>query len=816
MHRLISLVFALAVASSGALATWPPNGKTPTNVVVGGEWEPTRAQIMRWALFYPDLEDVQADLVDALQEHVEVWMLVDDASGESQVRSALAARGVPLTNVVFIHERTDSIWTRDYGPQYVRAPLGEPRIVDAIYYISRTRDDVIPFRIGAREGVPVHEARYEMEHGNLMGEGHGHCFYTTAAYTKNPSKTQAEIDAIYRDFYGCREATVLQPLPGESTGHIDMFARMVDAVTWLVGEYQPGQTGYQELENNAALLAATIAHDGLPYRVIRLPMPTNQAFAAESASSSSAEGLAGVRGAEVPPLLPAYDEMQRRAPLGTDAGEVWRTHANSVIANDIVIVPTYGRGTDAEALQIYRDAMPGYTVIGIDSEALIQLGGALHCIVMQVPDDAPFAGVAFAGVENRQERLGNGDLGFDPGETWSFDVRIENRGGAALADVRARLALPAGLQGVRLLEDELSFGTIAAGATALSTTRAVVALLGSVPCDMPLALDLVAITAGGEPAGPDQPAAVALTVGSETVTTLFLDDFESGGGAWTHSADGSATDLWAIQGAGGCYESYSPQNAWSFVDQSECEYYTAGTAAGFLDSPPIAGIGAGTKLDLRYWREVDFCSRSTGVTKRDHFRIQISTNDFATRTTLHEVSCKDPSHAQWIVDEQDLAAYAGQTIRLRFWFDSDDGFGNRWRGAGVDDVRVVDRAVTCAPFATPGPGALTGDVAGGDALFVAREDDELLLTWGLECNAAVATDYAAYAGSLTALRAGTWDHAPLACTDEGDDRELRTPLGSGSRWFVIAPHDGAVEGSLGATRPPSTNACFVSQPASCP
>ncbi len=64
---------------------------------------------------------------------------------------------------------------------------------------------------------------------------------------------------------------------------------------------------------------------------------------------------------------------------------VYNAHTNSLIVNKHVIVPTYGRGTDASALQIYRGAMPGYTVVGVDARSIIPSGGSVHCTTMQVP-----------------------------------------------------------------------------------------------------------------------------------------------------------------------------------------------------------------------------------------------------------------------------------------------------------------------------------------------------------------------------------------------------------------------------------------------
>ena len=59
-----------------------------------------------------------------------------------------------------------------------------------------------------------------------------------------------------------------------------------------------------------------------------------------------------------------------------------------MILNKTILVPTYRPEVDDEALQIWRDAMPGYRVIGIDvdnsNENLINLGGAIHCITHTV------------------------------------------------------------------------------------------------------------------------------------------------------------------------------------------------------------------------------------------------------------------------------------------------------------------------------------------------------------------------------------------------------------------------------------------------
>ena len=70
---------------------------------------------------------------------------------------------------------------------------------------------------------------------------------------------------------------------------------------------------------------------------------------------------------------------------GDSSSRVQYTHTNSTIVNDTVIVPVYGRGTDEEALKIYRKLLPRHNVIGVDSNEMIVWGGSIHCTTMQIP-----------------------------------------------------------------------------------------------------------------------------------------------------------------------------------------------------------------------------------------------------------------------------------------------------------------------------------------------------------------------------------------------------------------------------------------------
>jgi hypothetical protein len=65
------------------------------------------------------------------------------------------------------------------------------------------------------------------------------------------------------------------------------------------------------------------------------------------------------------------------------------TYTNSVFINKTVIVPIYGLSKDTTALRIYREALPGYRVVGINCSGMISALGAIHCITKEIGVSEP-------------------------------------------------------------------------------------------------------------------------------------------------------------------------------------------------------------------------------------------------------------------------------------------------------------------------------------------------------------------------------------------------------------------------------------------
>ena len=71
------------------------------------------------------------------------------------------------------------------------------------------------------------------------------------------------------------------------------------------------------------------------------------------------------------------------------------SYANFYLANGVALVPVFGAPSDARALDVLRELLPGREVVGIRADHLVLGLGAVHCLSQQEP--APAGGAAARG-----------------------------------------------------------------------------------------------------------------------------------------------------------------------------------------------------------------------------------------------------------------------------------------------------------------------------------------------------------------------------------------------------------------------------------
>jgi agmatine/peptidylarginine deiminase len=298
------------------------------------EWEPVTGALVRYTFGLPYA------VMREIAEDIELWVLVASSSQQTSAYNALNSNGVNMANVRFIIASTDSYWTRDYGPQFAFDANGDQGIIDHHYNRPRPLDDLANYACGTAWSVPVYGSPLIHTGGNYMCDGHGNGHSTDLVYDEN-TIPDSQVDAYMLSYLGITDYRVVPDIMLNGIHHIDCWAKLLDEETILVKQVAPSNPNYTRIENNVATMQTWTNCYGRPYKIARVYCQTY-------------------------------------------SGDV-AAYTNSIILNNKVLMPTFGNSTyDNQALQSYRDAMPGYEVLGFSGSWLTD--DAIHCRAMGIHD----------------------------------------------------------------------------------------------------------------------------------------------------------------------------------------------------------------------------------------------------------------------------------------------------------------------------------------------------------------------------------------------------------------------------------------------
>lgn len=339
--------FGSRTASPNAITTPPAS---PVRTIA--EWEELQGFTITWTSYQSMLKEI----VRYAKEETRVYIICSNAT---TLINYLASYNIDTVNVTCLQVPYNSVWSRDYGLWSAYTNMVDTLItVDWIYNRPRPLDDAIPAALATQLSTPFYETSvnpWNLIHtgGNFMTDGFGTGFSSKLILDENPTKTEAQIDTIMNRFMGIERYIKMDKLPYDVIHHIDMHMKLLDEETILMGEYPAGVADGPQIEANLLYVINNFnSVYGTPYKVVRIPMP------ADNGQYPNTNGD-------------------------------YFTYTNSSFINKTIIVPTYGIPEDTTALNIYKDALPGYTVVGINSLPSIGALGALHCITKEIGTSDP-------------------------------------------------------------------------------------------------------------------------------------------------------------------------------------------------------------------------------------------------------------------------------------------------------------------------------------------------------------------------------------------------------------------------------------------
>jgi agmatine/peptidylarginine deiminase len=319
-------------------------------VYTPAEFDSVTGVIFAWEA-YPTL---LTDLIKEVAEDDTAWVVVDNTSEQNSVSNTLSNANVNMDRVVFQVIETNSVWVRDYGPWWIIEPENSLAIIDLVYNRPRPLDDTYPESAAGYFGINYYGLGLIEAGGNMLLDGQGAVIVSNVIFDGSqgfdPTLTQDQLEQYFLDYFGVHKVIVTPHLINDGTGHIDMFVKIINDSTIIVGEYENQSAGYPGNYDICNQVASQLANEtngaGRPFNIVRMPMPP-------------------------------YNNG------------ITYTYINSLIVNNKVLVPIYGISTefanDDSVLALYETIMPGVEAVGFDCNQIIPANGAIHCIAMKVP-----------------------------------------------------------------------------------------------------------------------------------------------------------------------------------------------------------------------------------------------------------------------------------------------------------------------------------------------------------------------------------------------------------------------------------------------
>lgn len=309
----------------------------PVNAIA--EFQPMGGVMIGYPLGIP------VSLVRELSQITQVRVLVNSASDSNQAKNYFNNQQVNMANVRFWLIQHDSYWTRDYGPWFVLDGHDSIGVVDFVYNRpQRPLDDATLETVTELLGVNRYEMPLVHTGGNYMVDGYGTAASTMLVLQENPAETESSILSMTQNYLGIDNYMFLPDPLGEYIAHIDCWGKFLDVDKVLIAKVPANDPRYSNYEAVAQTFADAVTPWGNHYQVYRVYANPN-----------------------------AYHATP---------------YTNSLILNDHVFVPVTGNSHDNEAIAVYQQAMPGYTIVPIMQSSYTpwQSTDALHCRTHELAD----------------------------------------------------------------------------------------------------------------------------------------------------------------------------------------------------------------------------------------------------------------------------------------------------------------------------------------------------------------------------------------------------------------------------------------------
>lgn len=328
------------------------------------DWEPHQSCFVAWpaedAYWDGHVREAQDEFVafcaaiaDGSEQNEKLEVLVGDAQNEARAKRALRSVDARFHRIPY----GDS-WIRDTGPVFLSHR--ESGLAGACFEFNGwgkkyvyPYDDTVAKELVDSLGIRRFLFSWVMEGGAVDSDGEGTCLASRDCLfdsNRNPDADEAGMTQMLRQALGCDQVIWLagKLINDHTDGHIDTLARFVaPGVVVCMEPFEHDDPNAVVLEAIASQLERFRDAKGRSLLVKRVASP-------------------GRIHSRTGHLLPA-------------------SYLNFYICNKSVVVPTYESRNDQRAVDQIAALFPNRRVVGLRANAILEGGGAFHCITLSLP-----------------------------------------------------------------------------------------------------------------------------------------------------------------------------------------------------------------------------------------------------------------------------------------------------------------------------------------------------------------------------------------------------------------------------------------------
>ena len=336
-----------------------------SSIYLAPEWERQDAIILVWPHTISDwseqltsIEKTYCELAHRISLKQQVIIIAYNLDHEQSIHTKLNEHSINENNVITTCIPSNDTWVRDYGPISIKFENGYKLLnfeFDAWggkYEYHKDNAFSSKFCEKLNLAIPCEQIDFVLEGGNLEVNSQGELLSSVNCFSRQSNLNIRRLEKKLRTWFGIQRVYWIDciKLEGDDTdGHIDTLARFcsdeIIVYSAANNSYDQNtemlQTLYSELKNIRQ-------QANNKFELVPLPLPT---------------------------------------PIHINKQQLPATYANFLITNHYVLVPTFDDEQDSYALRTLQEIFPTREVIGINSLAMIQQLGGLHCATMHLSEN---------------------------------------------------------------------------------------------------------------------------------------------------------------------------------------------------------------------------------------------------------------------------------------------------------------------------------------------------------------------------------------------------------------------------------------------